>query len=208
MNELFSFHKELNIKKIIIAAFIIIFIIILLIEIISGLFKGTLLEAPEISTNTYHESQSPNNIFYDSNKKLSIELSKQYKLIQKDSNTSNNHIIELSSPDNLYINISSVNNIQDKPLSQIANADKASYIENFASNSNISEVSEFTLNDTIGQTYSFHYLDSKTNTSYYLQVVWLQVQNEYYVFDVEFPLDDINNYTNIINEILNSFKIL
>ena len=56
-------------------------------------------------------------------------------------------------------------------------------------------------------TYSFHYLDSQTNTGYYLQTIWIENNNKYYILDVEFPVKTLNENSKIINDILNSIVI-
>ena len=88
----------------------------------------------------------------------------------------------------------------------MASADSNSYIENFKTYSNLSSLSEFDFNNNTAYTYSFHYLDSSNKTPFYLQIVWLQTENCYYIFDVEFPVENMENYTKIVNEILTSFK--
>lgn len=198
MNELFQFRKELNIKKIIIAIIIVLFCIVITCELISHWINA--------KNEELKEEQNPNTIFYDKNKTISIELSKQYQFTQYHS--SDNYLIELRSPNELNIFISSRNLIENRSLSAIATADLRSYIENFNGYSNLSDLKEFNIGDKIAYTYSFHYLDSVTKTPFYLQVIWVEYENQYYIFDIEFPLDKLNNYTNIINETTNSFAII
>ena len=198
MNELFQFRRELNIKKIIFAIIIILFCIVITLEIISKLFNTK----KELDL----EAQNPNTVFFDKNKTISVELSKQYQFSQY--NSSNNYLLELRTPNNLNIFISSKDIITNRDLSAVASADLHSYIENFNGYSNLSFLKEFNIGEKIAYTYSFHYLDSSTNTPYYLQIIWLEDNNKYYIFDIEFPLKDLNNYTNIINKITNSFSIL
>lgn len=197
MNELFQFRKELNIKKIIIAFIIIMFFIVIITELVVGLIKS---KNQEVS-----EAQNPNSIFYDTNNTISIELSKQYQLSQY--NSSENYLIELRSPSELNIFISFKDSIENHSLSEVASGDLHSYIENFNGYSNLSDLKEFKAGEKTAYTYSFHYLDAGTKIPFYLQVIWLQAENGYYIFDIEFPLESLNNYTNIINETINSFSI-
>ena len=44
--------------------------------------------------------------------------------------------------------------------------------------------------------------------SFYIQVVLLKVNDRIYVFDVDFPLDELNFYTNLLTETLAEFKVL
>ena len=198
MNEIFEYRKKLNIKKIALAIILILFIVIMILDLVSEITN----KKEPINV----DAQNPNAIFYDSNNTISIELSKQYELSEY--KPSGDYLIELRSPNNLNIFISHQDLIENRTLSSIVSSDLRSYIEEYTSYSNLSDVTEFTLKDKIDYTYSFHYLDSKTNTPYYLQVVWLESENGYYIFDIEFPLENLNNYTKIVNETLEAFTIL
>jgi len=198
MNEIFEYRKKLNIKKIALAIILILFIVIMILDLVSEITN----KKEPINV----DAQNPNAIFYDSNNTISIELSKQYELSEY--KPSGDYLIELRSPNNLNIFISHQDLIENRTLSSIVSSDLRSYIEEYTSYSNLSDVTEFTVKDKIAYTYSFHYLDSKTNTPYYLQVVWLESENGYYIFDIEFPLENLNNYTKIVNETLEAFTIL
>lgn len=197
MNEVFSFRKELNIKKIILVIIIILLIICALIFGISHILKEK--EEKEI------EDSNPYQTFYDSNNTLSLELSKDYGFVQYQ--PSNNYLIELRNENNLNIFISQNDLLSGRSLSEIASADIKSYIEEFNNYSNLSEIKEFDRNGSLAYTYSFHYLDSKTKTPYYLQVIWLEHNDKYYILDIEFPLDTLSTNSNIINDALNSLVI-
>lgn len=200
MNKLFEYHKQLNIKKLAIVIIIVVFFIIVIFDLFNNLL------ANENNTIQSHEKdpQNPNSVFYDNDNKISIELSKQYELTQYHSN--NDYLIELRSPNNLDIFISKKDLIENRTLSEVVAADSNAYIENFKNYSNLSDLSEFNINDKTAYTYSFHYLDNSTKISFYLQVVWLETENGYYIFDIEFPLDNIENYTKLLNETISSFK--
>lgn len=197
MNEIFEYRKKLNIKKIALAIILILFFAVMTTDLISGMLNK--------KENNNIETQNPNTIFYDSNNIISVELSKQYELSQYKS--SGDYLIELRNPNELNIFISNRDLIENRTLSSVISSDLRSYIEEYTSYSNLSDITEFTIKDKIAYTYSFHYLDSKTNTPFYLQVVWLETENGYYIFDIEFPLANLNNYTKIVNETLESFTI-
>lgn len=198
MNKIFESHKQLNMKKVILIGVLVLFFIIIISDLFSNLLKK------EKTITTQKEVQNPNSVFYDKNNKISIELSKQYELTQYYSN--NDYLIELRSPNNLDIFVSKKDLIENRTLSEVVAADSNSYIENFKTYSNLSDLSEFNINNQTAYTYSFHYLDNSNKIPFYLQVVWLETENCYYVFDIEFPLDNIENYTKILNETLTSFK--
>lgn len=195
MNEIFEFRKELNIKKILILSLISIFIIAIIIFGISK--KSTEKEEEKI------EASNPNFIFYDSNKTISLTLPKTYGFVQY--KPSSNYILELRTAKNLNIFVSQNDSLENKSLKDIASSDIKVYINEFKQYSNLSEINEFDINGNKAYSYCLHYLDSKT--PYYLQVIWLQGNNKYYTIDIEFPLEDLNNYTNIINDATNSFII-
>ena len=201
MNEVFYFKKELNIKKII----LVIIVIILILGILLKIFNHNDNSTKEIKTEVQTQKSNPNSTFYDINQQISITLPNSYRLLQYSSK--NNYLIELRSENNLNIFISKENILSNKTLSEIASADIKSYIENFNNYSNLSEPKGFKVGSKQAYTYSFHYLDSKTKQIYYLQVIWLQTDSEYFIFDIEFPLDDLNNYTALIDTVLNSLTI-
>lgn len=194
MNEL---KKYLNIKKIIIATIFIIILLIILTTVIS--------KHKNVQEELKIEEQNPNTVFYDKDKNISIELSKGYGLSQYESEQS--YLIELRSKDNLDIFVSTENNIDNKSLDTIVKADRLAYTQKFSSFSNLSDIKELSVNNNLAYTYSFHYLDSNLNQAYYIQIVWLQVNDIYYIFDIEFPLDDLAIYTNIITDTLANFKV-
>ena len=201
MNELFEFHRKLNFKKIAIIIIFALFTIIVIFDILSFIFKSD-----DEKLDDTKNSNNPNTIFYDSNNTISLELSKQYNLSQYES--SNNYLIELRSENNLNIFVSHQDLVQNKTLSEVVSADHRTYVNEFTSYSNLSEVKDISTNDKQACTYSFHYLDSKTNTAYYLQIVWIETENGYYILDIEFPLENLNNYTHIINDVLDTFNTL
>ncbi len=195
MNQIFSFHKELNKKKIV---FVAIALIILLGSIIFiFLNKSNKIAIGKQTKNLY-------DTFYDANNTISLKLSKDYQLSQSNST---NHLIELNSPNDIHILITHNNIVSNHTLYDITNADIKAYIEEFDRYSNLSELKESETNGNLTYTYSFHYLDSKTKTTYYLQVAWLQLENDYYVFDIVFPLEKLNEYSKIINETLDNFQL-
>lgn len=197
MNEIFSFRKELNIKKII--------IIILIIIIFIGILIWLLLPSAKETIEKIEENENPNNIFYSENKIISIELPKTYNFTQYI--PTNNYIFEIRNENNLNIFISETEKVQNQTLLDIVTADQTAYISNFNKHSNQSNISEFNTNGFNAYSYSFHYLDSKTKVAYYLQTIWLEKNEKYYILDIEFPLDSLTENSKIINDVLNTLTI-
>jgi hypothetical protein len=197
MNEIFSFHKELNIKKIIIV------IIILLVLISLVLFK--VFHITKKINEEKIEAQNPNSTFYDESSNISLTLSKDYGLVQY--LPSDDKLLELRSENNLNIYLEKQDLIEGKSLYDVASADILAYTENFSSYSNLSELKEIDNSNFSAYTYSFHYLDSKNKTTYYLQTIWIQTDTNYYIASIEFPLDNLNDNINIINDVFNNLLI-
>ncbi len=197
MHEIFSFRKELNIKKIIIISIISV--------IVLGLLIWILLPPAKETIEKIEEKDNPNAVFYSQDKTITLELPKTYNFTQYI--PTNNYIFELRNTDNLNIFISEVSKIQNKELADVISADQSSYISQFNKYSNLSNVSEFDLGGLKAYSYSFHYLDSKTKIAYYLQTIWLQKNDNYYILDIEFPLDSLSENSKIINDVLNSIII-
>lgn len=194
MNEIFEFRKELNIKKIILV------IVLLLIIIFSTIFIFSHFSRKKAEKI---ESEKLTKIFYAENNSISLELPKVYGFTQYKS--SENYLMELRTENNLNIFVSKNDLIENKDLIDIVSNDIKTYISEFKNSSNISEISDFEFNGKTAYTYSLHYLNSKV--PYYLQVIWIETENCYYTFDVEFPLDNLSDYSNIINDIINSFVV-
>ena len=151
------------------------------------------------------ENENPIATFSSTDNRFSIEFPKEYGFVSY--SPSGDKLLELRNDKNLNIFVSSKDLMSNKSLSDIVSADITSYLEEFSNSSNISGITEFVHNEKPAFTYSFHYLDFSSKTTYYLQVMWLEYENNYYIIDVEFPLDDLYDNTSIINDILNNFKV-
>lgn len=197
MHEIFSFRKELNIKKIAILVIVIILIV--------GIIIWKLLPPVKDTIEEKVEDSNPIASFYSENGNIGLELSKEYGFTQH--YPTNNYLLELRNNDSLNIFIAEEEKIQNQTFSEIVTADQTAYISNFDKYSNLSNVSEFNLSGSLAYTYSFQYLDSKTKTAYYLQTIWIEKNDKYYIIDIEFPLDTLNENSKIINDVLNALTI-
>lgn len=197
MNQIFEFRKELNIKKIL--------IVLLIIFIIAGLILWKVFSPSEESLSVKTKNEVTESKFYSKNKNFSLTLSNSYNFIQFD--PVQNHILELRNENNLNIFVAEENLIHNLTLSELAEADLKSYVAQFENSSNISNVSEFDRGGKPAYTYSLHYLDSNTKTAYYLQTIWIEYNDKYYIIDIEFPLSSLNENSKIVNDVLNSIVI-
>lgn len=194
MNELFQFHRELNVKKIIIVVTIIILLIFLIFFVPKKIKK---IQEKKI------EDSNPNSTFISNDEKISLVLSKDYNLSKY--KPTQDYILELRSPDNIDVFISHKDLIENRDLNTIISNDRNSYIEKFSSYSNLSNIADLTIDGKQAYSYSFHYLDNKT--AYYLQIIWIQTETGYYIIDVEFPLETLNTNHKVITDLITNFKI-
>ncbi len=199
MYEFYEEPRHLNFKKVVIISVVLIAILLLVILLIAKKI-ATSEKTLEPQTQT---TQNTTTTFSSNDNTVRVELSNHLNLTKYESN----YLLELRSENNLGIFISKKDAISNRELSDIVNADKIAFLQNFEKSSNISDIKELSVNNNLAYTYSFHYLDTKLNKAFYLQIAWLQIDNQYYVFDIEFPLDDLSFYTNLVTSVLASFSI-
>ena len=199
MKNFYRGPEVLNMKKVVTIS--VIFIVILL-GIIFGIARK--ISTPE-NTPTVQENAT-STVFYSNDNSVCIELSNLLNLKNYDSNLG--YLLELRSDRNLNLFLSTQTALSNKALLEIVEADKPAFLSNFESCSNVSEIKELANENHIAYTYSFHYLDKSLNKAFYLQILWLQIDNQYYIFDIEFPLNDLSFYTDIPNSILSSFQTI
>lgn len=200
MMEDFSNYKKLNIKKVI----MVVLIALLLIVSITVFCISRKMEKNDTNEdNVVPENvDSKTEVFYDINNTVSIEIPKKYELKQTHNSE---YLIKLSSDNNMDIYLSKIDKIENRPLSSIARADKISYLEDYNAYSNLSDLKELNVNGNLAYTYSFHYLDENLRKAFYIQVVLLELEDGIYIFDIDFPLDDLTTYTNVTTEVLEKF---
>lgn len=195
MESFFEFHEKLNIKKLIV---VIILIILLILLILLAYYK---ISQPQniIQHSTTHT------IFADRTSSFSIELAKSYELALFNSNSS--YVLEIQSPNNLKILISHINSLNNFSFEDIIKNDKTNYLKKFVNTSNISEIVESTKNEKKSYSYSFNYMDENLSEDFFLQVIWINTELGYYIIDIQYPESDSDNYINLSDEILSSFKL-
>lgn len=194
MNELFQFHRELNIKKVLIIA-VIILLLIFLIFFAPKIFKK--------AAEKRIENSEPNKTFISNDNSISLVLLKEYGFSEY--KPKQNYILELRTENNIDIFVSHKELIENRNFNNIVSTDRDSYIKTFSTYSNLSEIADLTIDGNQAYSYSFHYLDNRV--TYYLQVIWVKTNNGYYIIDIELPLDTLNSNYNIINDIVTNFKI-
>lgn len=197
MNFLSNLKYKIKPTTIIIIIIISLFFIIVISEIISNILNN--IENKKI------ENTNPNTVFYSIDKSIFLDIAKKYEL--KQYNPTNNYLLELRSNINLDIFISKKELILNKSFAEIVSADKLAYLEEFEATTNISNLNEITIqsNDP-AYTYSFQYLEPTVKKAYYLQVIWIEVEDGYYIIDIELPVEYLNYHSNIITDIISGFN--
>lgn len=113
----------------------------------------------------------------------------------------NDYILELKSDKSnagIYVSKISTNNIRN--IQRYIEADKNYYISKFSNISQVSEISEYTLQSLPVYNYHFNYKESM-----YVDVYWILKDSDFYVID--FSIDKgTEDLTYRIGEILNSLK--
>lgn len=113
----------------------------------------------------------------------------------------NDYVLELKSDKSnagIYVSKVSTNNIRN--IQKYIEADKNYYISKFSNISQVSEISEYTLQSLPVYNYHFNYKDSM-----YVDVYWILKDSDFYVID--FSIDkSTDDLTYRIGEILNSLK--
>ncbi len=198
MYEFYEEPRHLNKKKVIIFSILLIVILLIIIFMIAKKISSP-KNNPEIPV-----VQENNSVIFSSNdNSISVELSKNLNLIKYDSN----YLLDLRSNDNLDIFIDRQEKIANRELLDVVKADNVAFLQNFEGYSNPSDIKELSVNNNLAYTYSFHYLDTNLSKAFYLQIIWLEINENYYIFDIEFPLDELNFYTNLVTSVLASFQV-
>lgn len=218
MNDYYYYNKRLNLKKVIIAIVIVIILIWVAILMLLDKQDNTKDNNDTVISNSTNEviaedkiipskesTNSSNVIFEDINKTISVELKKSYNL--ESYAPKDNRLLVLKSSDNLSLYISKSDLIPNRDLLSIVTADKSSFVEKVGPYSNLTEITELKVGSLQAFTYGLHYLETTSNSAYLLQIVWLEAPDGYYMFDVEYPLDDNIYYQNVLTETLSTFTI-
>ena len=218
MNDYYYYNKRLNLKKVIIAIVIVIILIWVAILMLLDKQDNTKDNNDPVISNSTNEviaedkiipskesTNSSNVIFEDINKTISVELKKSYNL--ESYAPKDNRLLVLKSSDNLSLYISKSDLIPNRDLLSIVTADKSSFVEKVGPYSNLTEITELKVGSLQAFTYGLHYLETTSNSAYLLQIVWLEAPDGYYIFDVEYPLDDNIYYQNVLTETLSTFTI-
>lgn len=140
--------------------------------------------------------------FIDNNFQITVD--NKYDLAN--SEISDKHIFKLHSENNLNIYIDKIENLDNYSLFMITRADRNYFPSTFPTASNVSEISENTINNFPTASYNFEYLDEQTNQNFYIQVLFININNFLYTIDIEFPITDAPTLLPEINSILSTIN--
>jgi len=198
----YSDYRKLNIKKVVIVVAIAVLLVVsVTVFVISRKIEKNENTEKNLPKQTQTQ-EAKTQLFYDADHKVSVELPTKYKLNQA---YNSEYLIKLSSDENMDVYISKIDKMENRPLSSVARADKLAYLESYNAYSNLSDLKELSVNGNLAYTYSFHYLDENLRKAFLIQVVLLELDDGIYIFDIDFPLDDLTIYTNLTTEVLEKF---
>ena len=192
--EVVSFRKKINWKKVVIA--LIIFIIVISIALFF-LLRENNVEVPliPVSSTTY---------FVDITNSISFSMPKKYGLSLSSSDP--NRILELSSSD-LFIFVSFEGIFGGgASMSELILKDRDNYLKNYENVSNVSDLYEETFNDIKTYYYSFNYDNAGDN--YVLETIWVEGNNGYYIIDVTYKTEKQDKFVNLHSDLLNSIAFI
>lgn len=112
-----------------------------------------------------------------------------------------NYVVELTSEKSgagIYVSKVSTNNIRD--MLKYIEADKNDYVSKFSNISQVSDISEYTLQSYKVYNYHFNYKENM-----YVDVYWILKDNDFYIidFNIDKSTEDLSHR---IGEILDSIK--
>lgn len=208
MEDFLNNDKKINIKKIaiilsiILAIFLISTILILAFKEDKKPTQAIIAEKEEVEA-----SSNPNASFVSLDETFIIELPKELNFKQYKS--TRNYLLELRNEEkNFSVYISKFNIDTKRPIEDILKLEQDEFVKNFRYYSNLSTIKQIeNTNYPDTYTYSLQYLDSKENITYYLQVIWIKINQTIYTLDFDFPQEKVTEYSSLITTILNNLKI-
>jgi len=147
---------------------------------------------------------SSNSTFVDKTNTISITLPKKYNLNTE--NISANHILELSSGDNLFIAVSVEGAYLGNSTIDAIKRDKDSFLQNYSNTSNVSDVKEETVNGLKTYTYSFNYRNELKD--YTLETIWVEGDRGLFIIDLSYLTEKAELYTELHSDILNKLVFI
>lgn len=135
--------------------------------------------------------------------KVSIPTSINYTINSKDNN---DFTVDLySKQDEMYMYATRIEKIRELDLLEVASDDKTEYFKAQENIRDDSGIIQTTINNYKACEYSLVYYDKEYGKDFYCNVVWVETDNNIYVFNFEVVNDNANKYKDIFINIKNSF---
>lgn len=193
MDNLYFLKPALNKKKLIITILMILFLLGICIVGRSIFYKNK--TNPVVNKKTY---------LIDNN--FNITLNNLYNL--KEYKSANYFLLELHSENNFNFYIKKLDNLDDYSLYMITKNDSYSFVSNFENVTEISNINNLNISSLESYNYNFKYLDSISNSTYFIQVYLIKIGDSIYSFTADFPVSSIDIFNPFVSDIINSVTLI
>lgn len=150
------------------------------------------------NTEKYKDLESTDGKF-----KVSIPTSINYTINSKENN---DFTIDLySKQDEMYMYATTISKMRELDLLEVATDDKTEYFKDKENIREDSGIIQTTINNYKACEYNLVYYDKEYGKDFYCNVVWLETENNIYVFNFEVVNDNADKYKDIFTNIKNSF---
>ena len=138
--------------------------------------------------------------------KIDIPTDMHYTINSKENN---DFTIDLySKQDEMYMYATTISKMRELDLYEVATDDKTEYFKDKENIRDDSGIIQTTINNYNACEYSLVYYDKEYGKDFYCNVVWIETENDIYVFNFEVVNDNANKYKDIFINIKNSFTEL
>lgn len=135
--------------------------------------------------------------------KISIPTSIKYTANSKENN---DFTIDLySKQDEMYMYATTIGKMRELDLLEVASDDKTHYFKDKENIRDDSGIIQTIINNYKACEYSLTYYDKEYGKDFYCNVVWIETNNNIYVFNFEVVHDNASKYKDIFTNIKNSF---
>lgn len=135
--------------------------------------------------------------------KISIPTSINYTINSKENN---DFTVDLySKQDEMYMYATTIGKMRELDLLEVATDDKTEYFKDKENIRDDSGIVQTTINNYKACEYSLVYYDKEYGKDFYCNVMWLETDNNIYVFNFEVVNNNANKYKEVFTNIKNSF---
>lgn len=135
--------------------------------------------------------------------KISIPTSLKYTANSKENN---DFTIDLySKQDEMYMYATTIEKMRELDLYEVSSDDKTHYFKDKENIRDDTGIVQTTLNNYKSCEYSLTYYDKEYGKDFYCNVIWIETENNIYVFNFEVVYDNADKYKEIFTNIKNSF---